>query len=70
MNGDLMTYYIKKSKKNNVAIKEETIMKTCKTICKGLNILHSRNIVHKDIKPQNILIMKDFSFKVCKHLKK
>ena len=63
-NGDLMSHYIKKARTDGSPIAEETILKTCKAVSKGLSILHQRNVIHKDIKPQNILIMQDLSVKV------
>lgn len=33
-------------------------------ICNGLNYLHSKNIIHKDLKPKNILIKND-TIKIC-----
>jgi len=33
-------------------------------VCKGLGLLHERNIIHKDIKPQNILLMHDGAVKI------
>lgn len=39
-----------------------------KAVGKGLKMLHARNIVHKDIKPQNILMMEDGSIKVSFYL--
>jgi len=33
-------------------------------VCRGLGILHENNIIHKDIKPQNILLMQDGAVKI------
>ena len=62
--GDLLRYFISNARERNTVIEEAEIWRICKSVAKGLSILHSRNIVHKDIKPQNILVMKDLSVKV------
>ena len=62
--GDLLRYFIHSARETNTVIEEAEIWRICKAVAKGLSILHSRNIVHKDIKPQNILVMSDLSVKV------
>ena len=62
--GDLLRYFIHSARETNTIIIEAEIWRICKSVAKGLSILHSRNIVHKDIKPQNILVMSDLSVKV------
>ncbi|MBD3393710.1 MAG: protein kinase [Chitinivibrionales bacterium] len=37
----------------------EEIIDTAKQICRGLRYAHSKNVVHRDIKPQNVLIDKN-----------
>jgi len=53
MDGDLNTYI-------NKEVKEELSMEMIKDILRkilnGLNYLHDSNIIHRDMKPQNILI--------------
>ena len=49
--GDLLKNLILKAKKSERIIEEKEIWRICRTIVQGLKILHSRNIVHKDIKP-------------------
>ena len=55
--GDLLSYFIKKGKEQNTIVPESEIWRTCKFISEGLAI-------HRDIKPQNVLVMADLSFKV------
>eukprot|EP01138_Halocafeteria_seosinensis_P016381 gb/GECG01016712.1/.p1 GENE.gb/GECG01016712.1/~~gb/GECG01016712.1/.p1 ORF type:complete len:434 (+),score=43.15 gb/GECG01016712.1/:1-1302(+) len=47
---------IKKFKEANKYIKETTIWSYLIQICLGLQELHSRNILHRDIKPKNIFL--------------
>ena len=62
--GDLLSNLIKKAKTNERIIEEKEIWRICRTVGQGLKMLHAKNIVHKDIKPQNILMMDDSSVKV------
>ena len=34
-------------------------------ILKSVNYLHKNNILHRDLKPQNILVTKDFEVRIC-----
>ena len=62
--GDVLNYFIKKAKLEKKQIKESKIWTICKSVGQGLAILHKKNIVHKDIKPQNLLVMDDETIKV------
>lgn len=62
--GDLQSNLISKAKSNQHIISEKEIWRICRTVAQGLQMLHSRSIMHKDIKPQNILMMDDASVKV------
>ena len=62
--GDLLTNLIKKAKNNERIIEEKEIWRICRTVVQGLKMLHAKSIVHKDIKPQNILMMEDMTVKV------
>ena len=44
---------------------EYEIWHVCKGISEGLKFLHDQNIVHMDIKPHNILFMKDKTVKLA-----
>jgi len=44
----------------------ETIARTLfLQMLNGLNYLHGQNIIHRDIKPQNILFDEHFTLKIC-----
>jgi len=47
---------IEKFKKANKYIKEDTIWSYTIQICKALNELHSRSILHRDLKPKNVFL--------------
>jgi serine/threonine protein kinase len=37
----------------------------CVQIARGINALHELNIMHRDVKPANILVTKDWQLKLC-----
>lgn len=45
-------------------LKEEKIWKIFLQICVGLEYIHSKRILHRDIKTLNIFLMKDESVKI------
>ena len=49
--GDLLNNLIKKAKSNERIIEEKEIWRICRSVVSGLKMLHTRSIVHKDIKP-------------------
>ena len=58
--GDLLTYIKKRNKLN-----ESTAKYIFKQILLALNFIHSHNIIHRDIKLDNILIDLDNNIRVC-----
>ncbi|KRX09010.1 Protein kinase-like domain [Pseudocohnilembus persalinus] len=44
---------------------ESEIKKIIKEICRGLQLLHKQNIVHLDIKPENILVSVNQTYKIA-----
>ena len=63
---DLKKYINKyKKEKNNKRINPNVIYKYIIDICKGLNEIHANNVIHRDIKPDNLLITEDNKIKIC-----
>lgn len=53
---DLFNYM---SKNKKLSVDESFIKKIVYQICSALNYLHENNIIHKNLKPENILISKE-----------
>ena len=66
-NGTLEEYY-KKNKENNkdnfVPIKQDFIIKIFKQILDALSYLFNKSIMHRDIKPDNILLDENYNVKI------
>lgn len=71
---DLGTYFIvmeyvrgsdlKSAIKQRGAINQRKVAEIASQVCQALNVAHSQDIVHRDIKPQNIMIQPDGNVKV------
>lgn len=49
----------------NNRLNEKVLGKIAEAILKGLQYLHQQKIIHRDIKPQNVLVSSDGSIKIC-----
>ena len=66
IDGSNLENYVKDFQKNNPNehIPQQFVINIFKQILSGLNYLHSKNILHRDIKPDNILIDKNNNIKI------
>ena len=55
---------IKKCKNDKKIISEELILKYVFEICDGLREIHSKNLIHRDLKPGNLFINKENKIKI------
>lgn len=62
--GSLDAIY-KRVKDRGGRIGEKVLGKVAEGVLKGLSYLHERRIIHRDIKPQNILLDKEGQVKLC-----
>lgn len=59
--GDLSTFL--KFRRSKLSWFQRAVM--CKEIAAGMNYIHNKNLVHRDLKPQNILVSDNGSVKIC-----
>ena len=60
LSGYTLENFIKKKKELNYRIVAKVIMQ----VCAALNYAHQKGIVHRDVKPANIMLLEDFAVKV------
>lgn len=63
LEGDLSTY-LKNLKKNGQRLDEKIIGYWFTQLLFGLRVLHSKNILHRDLKSANIFLTKNYSLKI------
>ena len=51
--------------KKNIELTEQHINVIMYNLLSAMNTIHTANIMHRDIKPQNILIDTDCGIKIC-----
>ena len=61
--GDLFQY-IEKFRKKKIKLKEKTIWQIFIQMILGLNSIHKKKILHRDLKSQNIFLTKDLNIKI------
>ena len=62
--GSDLEKFIKMHKEKNEKIKESIIYNIVLGICLGLEEIHKKNIIHRDIKPVNIIIGDNYQIKI------
>lgn len=65
MGGRSLDAIYKKVKARGGRIGEKVLGKVAESVLKGLSYLHEHRIIHRDIKPQNILLDSDGNIKLC-----
>ena len=56
--------YLNDNKKSNELIKKEIIIHIILGICNGLKYIHSKKLIHRDLKPDNIFLNADMKVKI------
>ena len=52
------------NKRNSVLIEEKIISKIIKQICLGIKEIHDNNIIHRDLKTENIFLKENYKIKI------
>ncbi|CDW91817.1 protein kinase [Stylonychia lemnae] len=63
-NGDLQTYLLKRQKEGLNSLPELVIWRFLLQICLGVNYLHGKNVLHRDLKSLNIFLCKENQLKI------
>ena len=62
--GQNLRDYINENIKNNTLIEEKILYKIIKQICLGIKEIHDKNIIHRDLKSENIFISEKMEIKI------
>ena len=62
--GQNLKDFINKKIKNNELIEENILYKIIKQICEGIKEIHNKNIIHRDIKLENIFMNDNMEIKI------
>ena len=62
--GSDLKKYIKEHKSQKKLIEKEKIFDLILDICEGLREIHSKNLIHRDLKPDNLFLTKDSKVKI------
>ena len=62
--GQNLRDYIDENIKNNTLIEEKLLYKIIQQICIGIKEIHNKNIIHREIKPENIFINEKKEIKI------
>ena len=62
--GDNLRSFIDKNMNKNTLIEENIINIIIKQICIGIKEIHNKKLIHKDLKPENIIIKDDMDIKL------
>ena len=62
--GSDLKKYIKEHKSQNKLIERDKIFGFILDICEGLKEIHSKNLIHRDLKPDNLFLTKDLKVKI------
>jgi NIMA (never in mitosis gene a)-related kinase len=59
-----MSFHIEIMKKNNQHFSENLVINWVLQLVLGVQFIHSKKILHRDLKPQNIFIDNDMNIKI------
>ena len=63
-NGENLRSFIDNNMNNNTLIEEDIIYNIISQICKGIQEIHNKKIIHRDLNPKNIFMNKNMIIKI------